>query len=119
KDSVFVNTKIEERLFYQLTANSNIGINLSYENSNFVLDDHPELALLYDDYNKSGYGLSYELFQPISNPLLEGKSRIYFIGKALNRKNKDLDQTTLVYTETKTDQYEIGLRAFYLFRLHE
>jgi outer membrane protein assembly factor BamA len=118
KDSVFVNTKIEERIFYQITANSNIGLNLSYENSNFVLDDHPELALMYDDYNKSGYGLSYELIQPISNPLLEGKSRIYFIGKTLTRKNKDFDEITQTYSETKTDQYELGIRAFHLFRLH-
>lgn len=118
KDSVFVNTKIEERLFYQITQNSNIGLNLSYENSNFVLDDHPELALLYDDYHKTGYGISYELLQPISNPLFEGKSRIYFIGKTLSRKNKDYDALTEIYTETQTDQYELGLRAFHLFRLH-
>lgn len=45
KDSVFVNTKLEERLYYQLTMNSNLGLNLSYENSNFVLDDIPNLPI--------------------------------------------------------------------------
>lgn len=117
KDSVFVNTKIEERLFYQLTTQSNIGLNLSYENSNFVLDDHPELSLIYDDFSKTGYGVSYELLQPISNPLLEGKTGIYGIGKALTRKNKDFDSQTQIYTETKTNQYELGIRAFHLFRI--
>src|SRR5690606_15323438 len=76
KDSVFVNTKIEERLFYQISMNANLGLNLSYESSNFVLDDHPELAILYDDFNKSGIGLSYELMLPAQNRLLEGKSAI-------------------------------------------
>lgn len=118
RDSVFVNTKIEERLFYQITTNSNIGFNLSYENSNFVLDNHPELSMLYDDYNKTGYGISYELLQPSNNSLFEGKSRIYFIGKTLSKKNQDFDEITQTYTETKQDQYELGFYGFHLFRLH-
>lgn len=118
KDSVFVNTKIEERIFYQLNLNSSLGLNFSYENSNFVLDDHPELAMLYDDYSKSGYGLSYEYVQPSSNPLMEGKSGLYILGKALNRKNTEFDEITQLYSSTKTNQYEVGLKAHYLFQLH-
>src|SRR5690606_8995127 len=108
KDSVFVSTKIEERIFYQLNLNSSLGLNFSYENSNFVLDDNPELAMLYDDYSKSGYGLSYEYVQPSSNPLMEGKSGLYILGKALNRKNTEFDEITQLYSSTKTNQYEVG-----------
>lgn len=118
RDSTFVNTKLEERLFYQITMNSNLGLNLSYENSNFVLDDHPEMAQLYDDYSKSGYGLSYEFVQPIQNRLFEGKSKVFLIGKTLNRKITEYDPEINEYLDDKSRQYEIGLDAFRLFRLH-
>ncbi len=118
KDSVFVNTKIEERLFYQITMNSNLGLNLSYENSNFVLDEHPELAMLYDDFSKSGYGLSYEYTQPSSNRLFEGKSKLFILGKTLKRKISEYDNDLNDYIYSKSTQYEVGLEAFQLFRLH-
>lgn len=117
KDSVFVNTKIEERLFYQISMNSNLGLNLSYESSNFVLDEYPEMALLYDDFNKSGIGLSYEFFQPSQNRLLEGKSGISMVGKALRRKSQEIDPTTEEITKFDIPQYEVGLNAFYIFKL--
>jgi outer membrane protein assembly factor BamA len=117
KDSTFVSTKIEERLFYQLTQNSNVGVNFSYENSNFVLDDYPEFADLYEDYNKSGYGLSYEFVQPASNRLLEGKTGLFLLGKTLKRKGQEKDPATNEFIETDANQYEVGLNAFRIFEL--
>ncbi|MGB6083184.1 BamA/TamA family outer membrane protein [Moheibacter sp.] len=119
KDSVFVNTKIEERLFYQISMNANLGLNLSYESSNFVLDDHPELAILYDDFNKSGIGLSYELMLPAQNRLLEGKSAISLLGKALTRKSRETDPLTEEITETSAPQYEVGINAFHIFKIFD
>lgn len=117
KDSVFVNTKIEERLFYQLNLNSNLGLNLSYESSNFVLDEYPEMALLYDDFNKSGIGLSYEFIQPSQNRLLEGKASIHLLGKALRRKGQEIIPETEEIVKSDIPQYEVGLKAFYIFNL--
>lgn len=117
KDSVFVNTKIEERLFYQLTQNSNIGVNFSYESSNFVLDDYPEIAALYDDFNKSGYGLSYEYILPNRNRLLEGKTALFLIGKTLQRKGMEKDFITDELIKTDATQYEVGIKAFRIFTL--
>lgn len=117
KDSVFVNTKIEERLFYQLSLNSNLGLNLSYESSNFVLDEYPEMALLYDDFNKSGIGLSYEFMQPSQNRLLEGKASIHLLGKALRRKGQEIIPETEEIVKSDIPQYEVGLKAFYIFNL--
>src|SRR5690606_79103 len=117
KDSVFVSTKIEERLFYQLNMNSNLGLNLSYESSNFVLDDHPELAMLYDDFDKTGIGLSYEFLLPTQNRLLEGKSALNILGKALTRKSRETDPLTEEITEISSPQYEVGLNAFHIFNL--
>lgn len=117
KDSVFVNTKIEERLFYQIGLNSNLGMNLSYENSNFVLDEYPALAMMYDDFNKSGLGLSYEYLQPTRNRLLEGKSAAYLVGRTYNRKGQETDPATQEITKTNTTQYEVGFSGFYLFKL--
>lgn len=118
KDSTYVNTKIEERLFYQLGMNSNLGLNLSYESSNFVLDKNPAMASLYDDFSKTGYGLSYEMIVPTANRLLEGKTKIYLVGKALNRKITEFDEEENDYFDQKTKQYEVGVDAFHLFRMH-
>lgn len=118
KDSVFVNTKIEERLFYQITQNSNIGLNFSHESSNFVLDDYPEIADLYDDFNKSGYGLSYEYILPSQNRLLEGKTALYLLGKTLKRKGQEIDFLTNEITKTDAQQYEIGIKAFRIFTIY-
>lgn len=118
QDSVFVNTKFEERLFYQLTLSSNLGVNLSYENSSFVLDENPQLAMLYDDFDKTGIGISYEYFQPIMNPIFEGKTKFYLVGKTLNRTISEFDEQTFEYSENKSNQYEVGFNLFHLFRLH-
>lgn len=118
KDSVFVNTKLNQQIFYHLNFNSNVGLNLSYENSSFVLEEHPELALLYDDFSKVGYGLNYEWIQPTQNRLLEGKTNVFLIAKTLNRKKQFVDETDFEITEEKTQQYEIGLSAFHLFKIH-
>lgn len=118
KDSVFVNTKIEERLFYQITQNSNIGLNLSHESSNFVLDDYPEIAALYDDFNKSGYGVSYEYILPSRNRLLEGRTALYLLGKTLKRKGQEKDITTNEIIKTDAQQYEVGIKAFRIFTLY-
>lgn len=117
KDSVFVNTRIEERLFYQITQNSNIGINFSHESSNFVLDEYPEIAALYDDFNKSGYGLSYEFTLPSSNRLLEGQSALFLIAKTLKRKGQEKNPLNNEITKTDAQQYEIGIKAFKIFTL--
>src|SRR5690606_17463169 len=53
-----------------------------------------------------------------SNPLMEGKSGLYILGKALNRKNTEFDEITQLYSSTKTNQYEVGLKAHYLLQLH-
>ncbi|SMC77126.1 BamA/TamA family outer membrane protein [Moheibacter sediminis] len=118
KDSVFVNTKLEERLFYQITQNSNIGLNLSYESSNFVLDDYPEIASLYDDFNKSGIGLSYEYMLPTKNRLLEGRTALYLLGKTLKRKGQEKDAATSEIITTDAQQYEVGIKAFRIFTLY-
>lgn len=118
KDSVFVNTKIEERLFYQITQNSNIGLNLSYESSNFVLDDYPEIAALYDDYNKSGLGASYEYILPSKNRLLEGRTSVYLLGKTLKRKGQEIVEGTNEILTTDAQQYEVGIKAFRIFTLY-
>lgn len=117
KDSVFVNTKIEERLFYQITQNSNIGLNFSHESSNFVLDDHPEIAVLYDDFNKNGYGLSYEYILPSRNRLLEGRTALFLLGKTLKRNGREKDPVTAESLKTNARQYEVGLMAFRIFTL--
>lgn len=117
KDSVFVNTKIEERLFYQITQNSNIGLNFSHESSNFVLDDYPEIAALYDDFNKSGYGLSYEYILPSRNRLLEGRTAFFLSGKTLKRKGQEKDPVSAEITKTDARQYEVGILAFRIFEL--
>ena len=118
KDSVFVNTKIEERLFYQLTRNSNIGLNFSHETSNFVLDEYPEIAMLYDDFSKNGLGVSYEFIQPSQSRLLEGKTGIFLLGKALDRKGEEIDVSTQEIIKTETTQYEVGFNAFRIFNLY-
>ncbi|HUH35628.1 MAG TPA: BamA/TamA family outer membrane protein [Moheibacter sp.] len=118
KDSVYVNLKLEERLFYQLNLNANLGLNLSYENSNFVLDKHPDLALLYDDYDKTGMGLSYQYFLPSKNRLLEGRSKLFLSGKTLNKKSTEFLETTNAFLDHKSRQYEVGVDAFHLFQLH-
>lgn len=118
KDSVFVNTKIEERLFYQITQNSNIGINFSYESSNFVLDDYPEIANLYDDFNKSGFGLSYEYILPTKNRLLEGNTAVYLLGKTLKRNGQEKDYITNELIKTDAQQYEVGIKAFRIFTIY-
>ncbi len=118
KDSVFVSTKIEERLFYQLSQNSNIGLNFSSETSNFVLDEYPEMALLYDDFKKNGFGVSYEFIQPTPNRLLEGKSALFLLGKTLKRKSEERDPTTQEIIKTDANQYEIGITAFRIFKLY-
>lgn len=118
KDSVFVSTKIEERLFYQITQNSNIGLNFSHEASNFVLDEYPEMAMLYDDFSKNGLGISYEFIQPTQNRLLEGKTGVFILGKTLKRKGQELDQDTQEITKTEAGQYEIGINAFRIFHLY-
>lgn len=117
KDSTFVSTKIEERLFYQLTQNSNIGLNFSYENSNFVLDEYPEMAALYEDFDKSGFGVSYEFLQPTSNRLLEGITGIYILGKTLNRNGQVMDVATQEIKKSEARQYEVGIQAYRIFRL--
>lgn len=118
KDSVFVNTRIEERLFYQITQNSNIGVNFSYESSNFVLDDYPEIAMLYDDFNKGGYGLSYEYILPSKNRLLEGRTALYLLAKSLKRKGQEKDAATGEIIKTDAQQYEVGLKAFRIFTIY-
>lgn len=118
KDSIFVNTKLDERLFYQLTINSNIGLNLSYESSSFVLDNHPELASFYDDFSKNGYGLSYEFVQPEQNRLLEGKSSVFLIGKTLKKKITKYNPESNEYIDDKSQQFEVGVEVFRLFKFH-
>lgn len=118
QDSTFVNTKFEERLFYQITMNSNLGINFSYENSNFVLNQEPSLKLLYDDFSKTGLGMSYEYILHSQNRLFEGKTKIYLSGKALSRKKQMFDEQISDYFDSKSKQYEVGGEWFHLFRLH-
>lgn len=118
KDSTYVNLKIEERLFYQLNMNSNIGLNLSYETSNFVLDESPLIHDLYEDFNKTGIGASYEFLKPTQNRLLEGRSKLFLLGKALKKKTSEYEIGTNQYLDTKSQQYEVGIDAFHLFKLH-
>lgn len=118
KDSVYVNLKLEERIFYQLNSNANFGLDLSYENSNFVLEDHPEIALMYDDYNKTGVGLSYHYFVPTHNRLLEGKSKLFLSGKTMNKKTTEFLTESDEFLDHKSRQYEVGLKAFHLMQLH-
>lgn len=118
KDSTYVNLKIEERLFYQLNNYSNIGINLSYETSNFVLDESPLIDNLYEDFNKTGIGASYEFLRPTQKRLMEGKSKLFILGKALRKKTSEFQVEVNDYFDTKSQQYEVGIDAFHLFQLH-
>ena len=118
KDSTYVNLKIEERLFYQLNNYSNIGLNLSYETSNFVLDESPLIDDLYEDFNKTGIGASYEFLRPTQKRLMEGKSKLFILGKALRKKTSEFQVEVNDYFDTKIQQYEVGIDAFHLFQLH-
>lgn len=118
KDSTYVNLKIEERLFYQLNNYSNIGLNLSYETSNFVLDESPLIDNLYEDFNKTGIGASYEFLRPTQKRLMEGKSKLFILGKALRKKTSEFQVEVNDYFDTKIQQYEVGIDAFHLFQLH-
>lgn len=118
KDSVFVSTKLNQQFFYQITMNSNVGLNVSFENSSFVLEDYPELAALYDDFSKTGLGVNYEWIQPTQNRLLEGKTKVFLIGRTLNRKRQLTDPVSFEISDEKTQQYEVGLSAFHLFEIH-
>ena len=116
QDSVFVNTNLQERFFYQLTPQSNIGVNLGIQSSNFVLEEYPTIATNYDDYQKLNLGLSYDYFQGTDQAILEGKQRLYTVVNSIRKKEKNLVHDDQAENQT-SNQYEIGLETYRLFRL--
>ena len=116
QDSVFVNLDLNERLFYQINTNSSIGANLTYTSSNYLLDD-ASFASNYDDFNKTGIGLSYEYFQKHPFQLMEGKSLLKLFATSISRKENNFSWTEEL-TNKKSQQYEIGLETYRIFQLH-
>ncbi|WP_228063649.1 BamA/TamA family outer membrane protein [Faecalibacter rhinopitheci] len=116
QDSVFVNLDLNERLFYQINTNSSIGANLTYTSSNYLLDD-ASFASNYDDFNKTGIGLSYEYFQKHPFQLMEGKSLLKLFATSITRKENNFSWTEEL-SNKKSQQYEIGLETYRIFQLH-
>jgi len=56
---------------------------------------------------------------PAQNRLLEGKSAISLLGKALTRKSRETDPLTEEITETSAPQYEVGINAFHIFKIFD
>ncbi|RLZ12054.1 hypothetical protein EAH69_03480 [Faecalibacter macacae] len=117
QDSVFVNLDLNERLFYQINPNSSLGANLSYTSSNYLLDDE-SFASNYDDFNKTGIGLSYEYFVRHPFQLMEGKSLLRVFASSITRKEKNFSWFEDIVNES-SQQYEIGLETFRIFQLHQ
>lgn len=117
QDSVFVNLDLNERLFYQISPNASIGAHLKYTSSNFLLDQET-FASNYDDYNKTGFGLSYEYFQKHEVALMEGKSLLRVGASSITRKEKNFSWTENIINE-KSQQYEIALETFRVFQLQQ
>lgn len=116
QDSVFVNSHLNQRFFYQLNSNSNIGLNLGLQSSNFVLDEYPEIARNYDDFQKTYFGITYEYFLGSAFRILEGKQRLFVMANSIRRKEKNYAPTQEIENET-THQYEVGLETYRLFHL--
>lgn len=116
QDSVFVNTNLQERLFYQLTPNSNIGLNLGLQSSNFVLDDYPEIASNYDDYSKTFFGISYDYFLGSDYRILEGKQRLFIQVNSIKKKEKNYSLTESIENKSY-NQFEVGIDTYRIFHL--
>ena len=114
QDSVFVNINLGERLFYQLNPNASIGVNLNYTSSNYLLNDI--ITTAYDDYNKTGLGISYNYFLTHPFTLMEGKSYLNIKVSSLKRKEKNFSWTEDLINKT-TQQYEIRLFTYRIFQL--
>lgn len=116
QDSVFVNVDFSERLFYQLNLNSTIGVSGIVQSSNFLLEDDSYLKSSYDDYSKTGIGLSYNYFLKHPFRLMEGKSMLDVAVNSIRKKEKNFSWTEEIDNKT-VNQIEIGLKTFRLFEL--
>ncbi|MDM1522971.1 hypothetical protein HX088_06735 [Empedobacter sp. 225-1] len=116
QDSVFVNIDFSERLFYQLNLNSTIGVSGMVQSSNFLLEDDSYLKSSYDDYSKTGIGLSYNYFLKHPFRLMEGKSMLDVEVNSIRKKEKNFSWTEEIDNKT-VNQIEIGLKTFRLFEL--
>ena len=116
QDSVFVNVDFSERLFYQLNLNSTIGVSGMVQSSNFLLADASYLKPSYDDYSKTGIGLSYNYFLKHPFRLMEGKSMLDVAVNSIRKKEKNFSWTEEIDNKT-VNQIEIGLKTFRLFEL--
>ncbi|MFV0139432.1 hypothetical protein OBK00_06010 [Empedobacter falsenii] len=116
QDSVFVNVDFSERLFYQLNLNSTIGVSGIVQSSNFLLEDDSYLKSSYDDYSKTGIGLSYNYFLKHPFRLMEGKSMLDVEVNSIRKKEKNFSWTEEIDNKT-VNQIEIGLKTFRLFEL--
>ncbi|MCA4809303.1 hypothetical protein IF128_06050 [Empedobacter stercoris] len=116
QDSVFVNVDFSERLFYQLNLNSTIGVSGMVQSSNFLLEDDSYLKSSYDDYSKTGIGLSYNYFLKHPFRLMEGKSMLDVAVNSIRKKEKNFSWTEEIDNKT-VNQIEIGLKTFRLFEL--
>lgn len=116
QDSVFVNVDFSERLFYQLNLNSTIGVSGIVQSSNFLLEDDSYLKPSYDDYSKTGIGLSYNYFLKHPFRLMEGKSMLDVAVNSIRKKEKNFSWTEEIDNKT-VNQIEIGLKTFRLFEL--
>ncbi|WP_313374770.1 hypothetical protein [Chishuiella sp.] len=117
QDSTFVNINFSEHLFYNINVNSTIGITGLLQSSNFLLDDDSSLKSSYDDYSKSGFGLSYSYYQQHPYQLMEGKSLFNIVVNSIRKKEKNFSWTEDIDNKT-TSQIEIGLKTYRLFELH-
>lgn len=115
QDSVFTNLELNERLFYQINPNANIGADLKYMSSNYLLSE--EFNANYDDYTKVGLGISYDYFQKHPIQLMEGKSMLRVFTSSITRKEKNFSWTEDIQNETSS-QYEIGISTYRIFQPH-
>ena len=117
QDSLFVNIDLNERLFYHMNPNASIGANLSYTSSNYLLDNE-QASSAYDDYTKTGIGLSYDYYVKHPLQLMEGKAMFKIFGSSLTRKETNFSWFEEVENKT-SNQFEIGLETYRIFELNK
>ena len=115
QDSLFVDLNLNQRLFFHINQNSNLGGNISYKTSNYLFDDE-NVNVKYDDYTKIGFGLNYQFYQKHPLTLMEGKSYLNVFANSISRKENNYSLTE-DYDNKKTKQLEFGLDTYRIFKL--
>lgn len=98
QDSTFLNTTFDLKTEYQLNSKSKISINVSSENSNYLLNDSNTSI---DNYKNSFIGVGYNFVIPSKNQLYKEKLNLNLLYSSGQRKT-DIK---------KLNQQKIGLNA--------